>query len=79
MIPLQPIPISTIDFTACLAPVMFLLALAMIVCGAGLIVLAYDGLRADRAEPPVSSTAQANQPSPSSLDLGAAARTALAA
>ncbi len=79
MIPLQPILIGTIDMTASMAPVMLSLALAVIGCGAVLARLAYDGLRADQAEPPVSGTAQANQTSPSSPDLLTSGRTRLAA
>jgi hypothetical protein len=71
--------IHTLDFTACLAPVMFFLALATIVCGAVLLVLAYDARRADQAAPPVCNTAQANQPSASSLDLRASGSAPLAA
>ena len=79
MIPLQPVLIGTIDMTPYLTPVIFSLALAVIVCGVVLALLARDGLRADQADPLVSGTAEANQTSSSSPDLPASSRAPLAA
>jgi hypothetical protein len=79
MIPAQAMLIHTIDVTASLAPATSSVALAAMVCGAVLLALGYDALRADPKGARASGAAETNRSAPSPLDLrasGCAARAA---